>query len=163
MAHSTCSDTCSASPTCTGVSPAPTTPEPDPRLCSQAAQLPHARATLNFQGHWQGTACPYICPVGPTRTSEYATVLLTCGCAARLNELRLQSGQSPRHLFSCCRKPALAEWQTLQGTWHRAPRIKVLRWSGMVRTVAPDWRYSFSLNYAVFFPPKIKILIYRHV
>lgn len=93
--HSTCSDTCSASPTCTGVSPAPTTPEPDPRLCSQAAQLPHARATLNFQGHWQGTACPYICPVGPTRTSEYATVLLTCGCAARLNELRLQSGQSP--------------------------------------------------------------------
>lgn len=72
-------------------------------------------------------------------------------------------GRALRHLFSCCRKPALAKWRTLQRTWHRAPRIKVLRWSGMVRTVAPDWRYSFSLNYAVFFPPKIKILIYRHV
>lgn len=44
------------------------------------AELLQNCSSFQFQLNGQGVACLDVCTIGLTRTSEYVTILLTCGC-----------------------------------------------------------------------------------
>lgn len=116
---------------------------------SSLAELLQNCSSFQFQLNGQGVACLDVCTIGLTRTSEYVTILLTCGCTTWLNKLKIIVRAALWLLSSCSsRRQVLLVWH-----WRRpgtAPReIKYLSfWTAMA--VAPEHKMFISLNYEVF-------------